>query len=326
MFCRFRLTLRRCLLFALLLAAGLAVYFLHISMVAFQKAAMITPADVVPVENFVTMPAPENRPPLDVRELLGHIPYQSSKPIYDIFPPDRYRKTIEMGYGNCSNLVFGMSFLLLKRDYPFQIVHLIPYEGFLQGSGHTVLNMPYVLDGAEHVGIVDVLEGGVPQSNGRFIDLPALQQKHLQQWSIFPLNRHKDDASIYYGEFLDKAALGVVPGTEVANYFSFVDRIYVPLGHKRLERVVFSGIAIVAGAYPHTYVSRGEYARLFAGATYLPTAAQLLIWLMRIIPCLALLSLISYLLARRLPVSAKAQSACSTTEAISIMGLDNNAV
>ena len=303
---KYRRTIRDVFLGALFLAAVLTAYFLSISIIAFQKAAMIVPADAAASDMSASRSVDSYRSGPDVRKLLEPIPYQSSKAIFDILPLDRFRKTVQMGYGNCSNLVFGMSFLLLQRDYAFQVVHFIPYDGFLIGTGHTVLDMPYVLDGVAREGLVDVLEGGLPRENDTFIDLPMLQQKHLSHPSIMPLNGRKDDESSYYGDFLNNAAIGVVPREEIARYYAFIDRIYIPLGSKRLERVIYSGAAIVFGRYPHTYVSREDYARLFAGkSSLLLWAAQLLIWLLRLMPLLILLLLLSYI-PRIRPPHAKA--------------------
>lgn len=294
-FVKYRRTIRNVFLGALALKALLMSYILSISLIAFQKAATIAPVDVIRIDALASNSIGSHRSSPDIRKLLEPIPYQSSKAVFDILPRDRFRKTIQMGYGNCSNLVFGMTFLLLQGNYDFRIVHLMPFDGFLIGAGHTLLDMPYTLDGVARAGMVDVLEGGLPQANNRFIDLPMLREKHLNEPSIVPLNGRKDENTIYYGDFLNNAAVGIVTREEVARYFDFIDRIYIPLGSKRLERVVYSGAAIVFGRYPHTYVSREDYVRLFAGKLPVLWATQILIWLLRLMPLLALLLLISHI-------------------------------
>ncbi len=292
MLVNFRFTLRVVFLCAVALAALLIALFLSISLVAFQKAAMLAPVDTMDV--FLTGSAESSRSAPDVRQLLEPIPYRDSGSIFDVLPQDRFHKTIKTGRGNCSNLSFGMAFLLLQRSYAFQVVHIIPYDGLFSGTGHTVLDMSYIIDGVTHRGLVDILEGGLPRVKDSFIDLPTLLKKHLDQPAILPLNVRKDVESAYYGNFLEGSAVGVVPRDEIARYFSFINRIYIPLGNKRLERIIYSGVAIVFGYYPHSYVSQEDYARLFAGKSYLIWAAQALIWLLRLIPLLLLFSLLFY--------------------------------
>lgn len=273
----------------LLAALILTAIFWKISMIAFQKTAMITPVVEMPAGAFMP-PAQANRSALDVKALISAIPYENGTAIFDILPRDRFHKTIEMGYGNCSNLSFGVAYWLLLQRYPFQIVHLIPYDSFLSGKGHTLLNMPYQFDGAEQTGLVDVMEGGLPRVAGHYLDLSALQKKYLGDVAIAPLNPRKDRDSEYYGEFLNNAAVGIVNQEEIAQYFAFINRVYFSLGSKRLERVFFSGIAMVFGQYPRTYVTREEYLRLFGDKIYLPWMAQLLLWLSRMLLLMTIVS------------------------------------
>lgn len=53
---------------------------------------------------------------------------------------------------------------------------------------------------------------GLPRVKGNFIDLPALLKRRLDQPAILPLNVCKDAESIYYGDFLEGSAVGVVAG------------------------------------------------------------------------------------------------------------------
>lgn len=293
-------SIQRLLIYGICLAALLATVlvgaFFSISMISFQKAAMIVPVTEFPPELDESRELTSQVP--DIEALVARIPYQNGRAILDILPRERFYKTIESGYGNCSNLSFGMAYLLLQRGYRFQIVHLIPYNGFLIGNGHTLLNMPYQLNGQPREGLVDVMEGGLPVNGGNYLDLSGLQSKHLIDTTIFPLNSRKDNRSIYYGEFLDNAAVGIVNQNDIARYFSFVEYIYFPLGSKRLERIVFSGVAIVFGYFPPTYVTTQEYSKLYAEYSYLPKAAQLLLWLLRLLPCMFALLILMQLQQR----------------------------
>ena len=302
---RYQPVFRNLLLVVVMLTAALTAYFLSISVIAFQKAAIIVPVDKLQAFPNSADTRLQSAFP-DVRQLLGAIPYQSGKAIYDILPRDRYDKTIKNGYGNCSNLSFGMAVYLLRHNYDFRIVHILPYDDFLTGNGHTLLEMPYLLDGASRIGLVDIMEGGLPQVvDDVFIDFSMLQQKHLNAPSILPLNSRKDGGSPYYEGFLNNSAVGIAPGEEIARYFDFIDKLYIDLGNKRLERIIFSGIAIVADYYPHTYVAREDYARLFAGKMQVVWAARTLVWLFRLIPLLGFMLVVLSILGKRFAVEER---------------------
>lgn len=277
----YRRFVHRMFLVVLCAVLALVAYFFNISLVAFQKVAMIAPVSDIRSVAATDVDWQNHRVP-DVRNLLSAIPYQNGGMVFDILPRDRFHKTVEMGYGNCSNYAFGMAYLLLQSSYSFQIVHFIPYQGFLTGNGHTLLNMRYRLDGSERTGLVDMMEGGLPVVDGHYLNLPTLQQKHLPPVTILPLSPRKDTRSEYYGEFLNNAAIGIVKPTEIERYFTFVERTYLPLGNKRLERIIYSGLAMLFGQFPSTYVSAQEYEALYADKAYLPWLAQLLLWLTRL--------------------------------------------
>lgn len=265
----------------------LAVGFLSISPVAFQKLVTVASSK----EPTLVPPTSISRYP-DIRALIAPIPYKKGILVSDVFPPDRFHKTIEMGQGNCSNLVFGMAFYLNQHGYDYQAIHIMPYRNFLRGSGHSVLNMPYEFEGAPHVGVVDLLGGGLPKADGRLLDIETLKRKHLPNPSIVSLNALNEDASIYYGDFVNNAALGIVESKDVKIYFDFLQKIYVPLGNKNLERILYSSLGVVAGFYPTTYVSVEDYAKLFNDKKPLVWAAKALLWLMRLLP-LILVALIA---------------------------------
>lgn len=287
------LIVKRVAIVALSVTLLLLAYFVHVSPIAFQKAAMLVPVRAQMLES-IGLDSQDGSPSIpDVRKLIEPIPYREAKAIFEVLPSDRYRKTIEQGYGNCSNLTMGMAVYLLGNHYNFRVVHFLPYADFLTGNGHTLLDMPYTLDGITHRGLVDMMEGGIPVSKNAYIDFATLQKKHLVEPSIFPLNKLKDDSSPYYGSFLDSAAVGIAPRSEISGYFSFLEAIYVPLGNKRLERIIYSGIGVVLNFFPHTYVSREEYARLFADKQGVLWMAKTLLWLLRILPLLIVLLLVS---------------------------------
>ncbi len=269
------------------LVAGLALvtflllaYFASISFVAFQKTIAIVPYDL---DNLVLPKRQVGA--LDVSELIQAIPYSNNASmIYDVNPQDRYYRSIRLGYGNCSNLAFGMAYYLAQKGQAYQVVHFMPYEGFLKGVGHTVVNMPYILDGAPRVGIVDILEGGLPKIGEQYVDLSSLRKKALQGLKIFPLSARKDNVSPYYEDFLNNSVVGVVKSDEIESYFKFVKSIYFPFGSKKLERILFNGLAIVVGVYPRIYVDQKDCDVLFAPHFWLKVSADILLFSLRILP------------------------------------------
>jgi len=243
----------------LLVSATLAGYFLATSPVAFQKSAAI---------RFVDDPdwqLDDRGEPADIAAIVSAIPYgPPGDMVYEVHPRQKYRATIEQGGGNCSNLAFGLAYELNRKGCRYRIVHLMPPAGFLAGEGHTVVEMHYQWNGQACRGIVDLLEGGIPTTGGKPLSLADLRAGSLDNPAIVTLNEHHDAASPYYGEFLDGSVVGVIRDEEAAEYFSFVETIYVPLGHARLEKFVYDGLAIVLGYYPAIEVATADRERLFA--------------------------------------------------------------
>lgn len=277
MFPRMHRAARTSLLLVGCLTLGIQIYFLATSPVAFQKSVSIVPKDLAGIA-----PIEANDDPLDILKLISGIPYVSTAhSAYEIAPRQRYEKTIEQGYGNCSNLAMGLAYLLRQRQQPYQIVHILPHDGFLRGIGHTVMNMPYRFDGRIYTGIVDLYEGGLPVSGESFVDLDRLREKNLTDFRIFPLNSQKDTESIYYDEFLNNSAIGVMSSQEINSYYDFLDLVYLPLGSAKLERNAYLTLALVLGKYPHVYVEPDEYQRLFHDHQSVLLLGQTLLWAMR---------------------------------------------
>lgn len=224
--------------------------------IAFQWANAIRPGPIAGI-------TPPVQRALDVRSIIAGIPYRSLAQVYAVNPPDRYQRTIVEGNGNCSNFANGLAYLLIAEEIPFQIVHFFPRDGFLDGMGHTILNTAYVIDDNRQVGIVDVIEGGIPGVAGRNLTLQDITGRGLHGVSIQPLNARHDQASPYYESFLDNSAVGVMDGAAVADYFRLLERFYVPLGNRQLETYFYRGLAIVLGLYPPIVVSAADYALLF---------------------------------------------------------------
>ncbi len=251
--------IRYATMFALvdLLALSLSGLFVIQNPVAFQKSVVVQPVD------FDTLETSYDRNNFDVRAILEAVPYQSTAMVYEVEPEAKYIKTIEQGYGNCSNMTFGLAYYLSRQQQQYMIVHLMPIDGFLQGEGHTVVNTSYMLDGKRYSGIVDVLGGGLPRNNGAFVELADLRAGNMQNVSLLTLNPRKGEGSPFYGEFLDTSVVGVIFSEDVESYFDFIGSIYIPLGSRKLEKYIYDGIAILFGKYPAVYVDTQDYGILF---------------------------------------------------------------
>jgi len=190
---------------------------------------------------------------LDFETVLEEIPYGDASQVWSVFPSERYRETILEGGGNCSNLAFGLAYLLDRRGLDFQIVHLMPRDRFLDGAGHTILRTRLRYRGTEQTAIVDVLAGGLPTTAGRPVDVDQLSGP-VQDFALASFNERKPGTSPYYGSFLGESSVGVISSREVAAYFRFLESVYIPLGSQRIEKYVYDGLALLAGRYPEIHV------------------------------------------------------------------------
>jgi hypothetical protein len=225
------------------------------SPVAFQKVNAIKVG---------TCAVPESGKYLAADQVIGAIPYlEVPGDVFSISPEEKHRRTILEGDGNCSNLVFGLAYDLLQKGIDFEIVHLLP-EGFLAGEGHTVLRLPMVLNGKRFVGLLDVLNAGVPVTTSGPIDLYELRGS--EELSVLALNSRRMPQNVYYDpQFLRDTIDGCISRSEIEAYFAFLDRLYVPLGSEMIEKYAFDGLALVFGAYPRIAVTKQAFDTLFEG-------------------------------------------------------------
>jgi hypothetical protein len=235
------------------------------------------------VEEPPQLPQQEDDSFIDIRSVIAKIPYQKHPEIVYVPKPElKYEQTIVDGRGNCSNMSFGLTYRLLQAGHNCQIVHLLSPNLFLKGMGHTVVNMPYQLDGENRYGIVDVYNGGIPTSDGKPITFDQLRSGELVQPDILSFNSARVPQLKYYGTFLDNSALGVIENKEVDSYFKFIDSIYFSLGNNKVEKYFFETISFALGRYPNLYIANSEYDRLFAGNNkYIRYMALGLTWSIR---------------------------------------------
>jgi len=222
---------------------------------AFQKYNTLRPGGEVP---------PIVGDPLDIASLVAAIPYErSAGEVLAVYPESKHRRTILEGSGDCSEKAFGLGWQLLGQGADFQIVHFINPDGLETGEAHTVIRVRFEYGPDERVGLVDLLDGGLPSSGGGFLDVADISAGPVPDFEFVSLNPAARGSSEYYGSFLEDVFVGYVPAKEVEGYFAFLDRIYVPLGHERLEKYLYDGIALLAGVLPRVYVP--DYERFAEG-------------------------------------------------------------
>ena len=137
--------------------------------IAFQKIASITDTRLPPFEPTTA---------IDIAPIVRAIPDRgiegTKDTVFEVHPAHRYQRAVVEGFGNCSNLVKGLSWALVRDGYEFEIVHLLPIHAFLSGQGHTVLRAKLALPEGERTGIVDVAAAAIPRSGGRMLDVADL--------------------------------------------------------------------------------------------------------------------------------------------------------
>ena len=271
-----------------LLVLGVGIVIL-LGPLAFLKSLSIRPTtDIAGLINLDET----NR--VDIEGILSRIPYHENTYVQTLLPKDKYKKTILDGYGDCSNLSYGLAYYLNDQDIDYQLVHFLYRDGFLTGKGHVALQTSYTLNDKEFTGIVDVLEGGLPVIKGNFVNLHDLFANRVGNGSILSLSPVKDNRSKYYThDFLDESVIGVMTGREIEDYYNFLEVIYVPLGSEQLEKYVYDGISVLAGKYPAVYVAESDYRSLFENHGAVKFISVSVLWIFRICVLLIIGALIA---------------------------------
>ncbi|MCP4245357.1 MAG: hypothetical protein QF890_11810 [Myxococcota bacterium] len=220
-------TIQACYLLLLALCAGAALH----RPAMFQKVNALRPAGAAPA-------LAESDTPLAIAPVIEKIPY-TEVAAWAVAPQQRYERTMVKGGGNCSQRSFGLAYELDRIGSDFQIVHLLPLEGFLGAGGHTVLRARYELDGVEHAGLIDLHHGGIPTRGGRPIDIDDLSRGAIPDFRFITLNPDGISSERFYGPFLETAVPAYILASDVHRYFRFLEGVYVPLGPDRLEKYVW---------------------------------------------------------------------------------------
>lgn len=310
--------LRRILLVTdLLTLLGLSIvlaavaYFGLTYPVAFQKAMALTST---PLQD----PDWESGGALDVRRFVNSIPFRGSERVNLVRPSQLFEACIKQGRGNCANKSRALSWYLVGNDIPLQRVDLLPIDGFLEGKGHTIVRTRYTLDGEVRVGIVDLLEGALPTLRDVPIDLPEFRGAPPFACGLLKLSPRVDDASDYYGSYLETVVIGAVEGEQIARYLQYLERWHVDVGLPTYERVVFAAWAIVIGIFPETHVTPEQYDMLYRTAPWIFRTAYTLTWTVRVLLVLLPLAFVLHAwnwLSRRRTASAAKDRPASTPAA-----------
>jgi len=231
-------------LYGLLVAAAVGVAVSN--PLLFQKLNTLRPVSGIP--DLV----PRTGGFVDVDAVVRRIPMHG-RPVWNVEPATRYRRTMIEGGGNCSQMAFGMAYQLDREGIDYQIIHMFRSDGLGKGDGHTVIRIPYRYDGVDRVGLVDLSFGVILTGASGFLDVAEVEAAPVDGWGFTPLN---DQARFpdYHDDFLVKAVLGFVPPSEVHDYYVFLDRVYFSLGSDLMEKYLFDGLALLLGVLPEVYV------------------------------------------------------------------------
>lgn len=262
---------------AALLVCVLAAGFLWESPISFQKASAITVGPDPVVDWDAASPV------LDAKRVIGSIPYSSTEPIYEVLPNALYEQTMLYGKGNCANKCRGLGVYLLRAGIPFHRVEILPISGFLYGQGHVLVRTKYQFAGEVRVGLIDVLEGSYLALGGKPVDIAELRRATPFSIEMKPMTPLADGQSDYYGSFLNDVVIATTSPDATRAYFRFIEAVYLPLGDKRAERLLYNALAVVCGYFPGSQVSESDYDRLFAGRHWTLWAAWVLRWSARVV-------------------------------------------
>jgi hypothetical protein len=256
------------------------------------------------------LPAFEARDPIDIASIVRAIPDRgvagTADTVYAAHPAQRYQRSVVEGYGNCSNLVKGVSWGLLRDHHAFEIVYMLPAETFLEGRGHTILRAKLALPEGPRVGLVDVAAAAIPRVAGRVLDVADLGGA-VPAVDLDPLRPESEDwAPFYDAASLADVVIGRTSSAETARWYRFVDAIYLDLGlPEKLDKIVYVGIGVVVGVFPAIHV--GDLAALRGRHPFEFAEMNAALWGMRIAPVILLGCALSWLVAGRRRRSGKAE-------------------
>ena len=209
------------------------------------------------------LPAFESKDPVDITSIVRAIPDRgpegTADMVYAAHPAERYQRSVVEGFGNCSNLVKGLTWKLLADGHDFEVVYILPLETFLNGQGHTVLRANLALPEGPRVGLVDVAAAAIPREAGRALDVRDFQDA-VPAVYLDPLRPESEDWTIFYSpEFLSDAVIGRTNRADTARWFRLLDAIYLDFGlPEKVDKIIYVGIGVLLGELPLIHVTNLE--------------------------------------------------------------------
>lgn len=264
--------------------------------VAFQKVGAMSG---VSIQSF------DSATVVDVGPILRAMPDRgiegSNTTVYDVLPLRKRHRTLDEGWGNCSSLVFGMAAELDAEGKEYRIIHLMPLEHFLDGTGHTLLRAKFAMPEGPRLGLVDVAAAAIPRSAGRPLEPEDLGRGQIPGFRLDPVRPESEDWTPFYAEdFQTDLMLGRITSADLARYFRFLEAVYVDAGlPPRVEKVLYDGLALVLGVYPTIYADRLAEARERHRLRFAMHETSL--WTLRIAPFLLVASAGLWLYDQRRP-------------------------
>ena len=262
----------------LLASLGIAAH----SQIAFKTVTALTDEP---------LPAFDPHDHIDITGILRAIPDRgpegTADMVYAAHPAARYQRSVVEGYGNCSNLVKGLSWGLLRDGHDFEVVYVFPLGTFLQGRGHTILRANLELPEGPRVGLVDVAAAAIPRQAGRALDVRdfegAVPAVHLD-----PLRPESEDWSFFYTpEFLGDSVIGRTSSVETARWYRVLDALYVDVGlPEKLDKIIYLGIGALLGEIAPIHVD--DLSVLRSRHPYQFAVMKSALWGMRIAPLVLL--------------------------------------
>lgn len=276
-----------------LLALAAALFLAGRDPIAFQKVTALTESDPPPFEPTAA---------IDIAAIVRAIPDRgaegSNDTVYEVDPERRYHRSVVEGLGNCSNLVKGLSWALLRDGYGFEIIHIMPISKFLAGDGHTLLRAKLALPEGERTALADVAAAAIPRSGERALDLADLSAGEIPDFHLDPLRPESEDwTSFYEADYRSDVSVGRITAADTARWYRFLEAVYVDAGlPERLDKTLYVGIGVLLGVYPPIYVTDLERLRSRHAVRFARMEAAL--WVFRLAPLVLLSCALAWLAER----------------------------
>jgi hypothetical protein len=246
----------------------------------FLKCANFIRTDALPRPE-----GPEGVKAANPAALIAPIPYDEFEESPWVIEPDvRVHLVFELGLGNCAYMSRGLGRVLQKEGVPYTVVWIMDREQTRAGVGHTVVECPIQLGETTTIGLIDMLEGGVPEVDGRAINVTDLiRHSSMPEARIRSFNAHKDERSVYYGPLLEDSVIGVTTGEDMNRYFEFLKLTYFDVGYPRIEKLIYNVGGMVLGVFPPVYITPSEAKRFDSWFVFEIAIARTMIWTTRIL-------------------------------------------